>query len=476
MDNNLVKNYFYIIAYQLVTIVTPLFTTPYVSRVLGPEKIGVDAYVYSYVQLFMLIVLLGLPTYASKKIAQASSKNAERIIFSELFSFQLLLTVVTIFLYGLFIIFFKKYQILFGLYSFTIVSTGVDTSWYFVGKEKISSVMTRNIIVRLLTVVAILTLVNTSEDLWKFVLISGCSLFMGQVVTGGLVFKEINGFVFNIKAIIKHSTPIFILFIVPGMTIFSLSISKILLGYWNGEVQVGMYNQAYKLYVMVISFISAITSVLMPRMSRDFSNNNHNEIRRFLHFSIRLISATAIPLSIGIIIVSKQFIPWFFGNDFTLVAPILSIISISFVIKGLTDILGIQYLVVANKNKEYAFSVAVGSISNLLVCYLLLSLDYQALSLAIGLLVGTLFSLVIELIYARYAYSFLFVLKCLIKYGFFSILMGIGIYLVPTHSIKTINSLVIQLIVGIIIYFTLLAISSDPLMKLIKKREKGGIK
>lgn len=475
MNNKLKKNYFYILAYQMLTVLTPLFTTPYISRVLGPEMIGLDAYIGSIVQLFTLVIILATPMYASKQLAQAPFDKHQQI-FSEMFSIQLIMTLITILGYLIFVLVFSKYNYLFILYIYTIISTGIDTSWYFVGKESIANIMVRNISVRIITVLLIFMFVKTTNDLSVYILISGLSLLVGQLITGRIAIKDVGGFKFTTMHFFSHLRPILILFIVPSVTVISLSINKILLESFNGEIEVGFFNQSYKLYMMVISFVSALTSVLMPRMSRYFADQAHEKVREYLHFSICFILMTALPVTGGIIAVSKRFIPWFLGEDYVKVAPVLTIVAISFAFKGLVDVFGIQYLLISNRNREYAFAIIIGSLLSTVSCYYFLLGDYKAKAPAIGLVVGTFITLIVELMIARKGYSFTFLIRKLVRYGSCSLVMMLGMIAIGERfsSIGTFNILIIQSVTGIGIYLFFLIISRDDnLQSLLKKRKKS---
>lgn len=472
MNSKLLKNYGSILLYQLVTILTPLLTTPYISRVFGPETLGLEAYLYSFIQLFSLVILLGLPTYASKKIAETTRQNTKQL-FSEFVSFQLILTGTTSMLYILFICYFNQYKFLLLLYLVTLISTGLDTSWYFVGKEKISAIMLRNIVVKISTVIATFIFVKTSHDLWVYILINGLSLFLGQLLTGTIALKEVKGFVFVWLPLVKHIRSILLLFVVPSMLILTLSINKLLLESFNGTVQVGIFNQSYKLYAIGISFISALTSVLMPKMTKYYSTGDTKQFKKYMNFSIRFISGIALPLTVGIIVMAPQFIPWFLGKEFSIVSNSLKIVALSFVVKGLSDVIGIQYLVVTNKNKEYAWAVISGAVTTISTCYLFLRWNFQSQAPAIGLLLGTCVALLIELYHARKVISICYVGKCLVNYLVLSVVMGFCIISASIYlKIENIGlSLITQLMVGFVSYGICLLISKDPVLYLIKRKK-----
>ncbi|MEG2505489.1 MAG: oligosaccharide flippase family protein, partial [Carnobacterium sp.] len=249
---------------------------------------------------------------------------------------------------------------------------------------------------------------------------------------------------------------------------------KLLLENFNGAVEVGVFNQAYKLYVIAISFISALTSVLMPKMSKYYTTGDTERLKKYLNFSLRFISGLALPMTIGVLVMAPQFVSWFLGEEFSEVMNPLVIISFSFVFKGLSDVIGIQYLVVSNKNKEYALAVIVGAVMTSSCCFLFLQLNFKAQAPALALFVGTAVTLLIELYQVRKVVSFMFVGKYLIKYAVFSLIMG-GCMWGASRSIEIEHTslyLVTQVGVGVISYSICFILSKDPLIQLIKRKKR----
>ncbi|MGH0590626.1 lipopolysaccharide biosynthesis protein [Bacillus mycoides] len=471
MKSRLTKNYSYTMLYQLLTVVTPLFITPYVSRVLGPEEIGIDAFVNSIVQIFMVLILLSIHTYGQKQIAQVKNKNFQEV-FSQIYSIQVMTTLIVMIMYMMFIFWYGNYLLLFLLYSITLLSTGIDIAWYFVGKEEISKIMIRNIMVKILTIVSIFLFVQNAEDLWLYILINGLSLLVGQVVTWVALIRDLKGFYLSTKNWGTHLPLILVLSIVPCSALMCVSVNKILLGYFVGEVEVGFYNQAYKLYLMFIGFVTALSAVLMPRMAIYFSKGEHKKIRKYIHFSMRLILLTTIPLAVGIILVAPVFVPWFLGKDFSDVSDVMIIIAPCFVLKGLADVFGVQYLVIAGRYKSYAMTVASGSLVSMVVCFIALHLGFGATAPAFALLIGTGITLILEMIVSKNAYSVKVFYTLLGKYTLLSILMGIVIFNVNKLIGGQIPVIVLSIegLIGSITYAILLIIVKDPIVRLITNK------
>ena len=92
--NGLKKNYAYNLLYRIVTLVTPLITSPYISRVIGADGIGQYSYTYAISHYFLIFAVLGVSDYGNRCIAKVRDSKEERNkVFSEIVSLQILLSV-----------------------------------------------------------------------------------------------------------------------------------------------------------------------------------------------------------------------------------------------------------------------------------------------------------------------------------------------------------------------------------------------
>lgn len=77
----LISNYLFTVIYQLLLIITPFITTPYISRIFKPEGVGIEAYVSSIVQLFVVFISLSFALYGSRQIASKQSQKRFQLSF-----------------------------------------------------------------------------------------------------------------------------------------------------------------------------------------------------------------------------------------------------------------------------------------------------------------------------------------------------------------------------------------------------------
>ena len=176
------KNYIYNVIYEVLIIVIPLITSPYISRVLGAEQIGVYTYCYSIVSYFVLFARLGIVNHGSRSIAGAKTLEERNKIFSNTLVIQIFLAILMIILYVLYFSFFDlEYHVMSVIMLTYLVAAAFDVNWFFFGIEQFKITVTRNIIIKLISTTLLFVLVREPSDLWKYGLILGFSQLGGQV-------------------------------------------------------------------------------------------------------------------------------------------------------------------------------------------------------------------------------------------------------------------------------------------------------
>lgn len=409
----------YLALYQFFIIASPILLTPYLARVLGPTKIGIDDYLSSIVQLFSLVVILEIPTYARNLLA-TSDEQLEQSICSEIFSLQLILTAS---ISGIFLVaccLFTQYQSYLYLYIFTVISVGIDSSWYFIVKEKVSVILTRNGLVRLMTMLIIFFVVKKQQDLNKYILINGGSLLLGQLLSGRLVLKEMAGFKFTLKNAKKHLHPSLLLFVVPCLTMSVSSITLILLKHFEGVRNVAMYNQGFKLYSIIIKIITPVFPILLPTMAMFYRNRDFQKRKKlFMKYTKWLLIGT-IPIVVGVVLVSGNIVPILLGESFQGVSDILRWMSIAIFFKIGIEFFSIHYLVLEKKYKAYTVASCFGAVLNILLSWFLLWLNQGVYSLIFGLIIGNFATLLLEFVFSIKIVNKLFFFGMLSQYTLYS--------------------------------------------------------
>ena len=144
------KNFAYNLIYQILILIIPLITAPYLARVVGANGVGIYSYTYSIVYYFMLLTLLGVSNYGNRSIAKVrDNKEALSKTFWGIYLFQLLMGILMIILYvGYLYVFDIKYKSIATIQILFIISATLDINWFFFGIEEFKKTITRNTFVK----------------------------------------------------------------------------------------------------------------------------------------------------------------------------------------------------------------------------------------------------------------------------------------------------------------------------------------
>ncbi|KGL41996.1 hypothetical protein BMT55_03740 [Listeria newyorkensis] len=469
-------NYILMMLYQFFMVITPLMTTPYVVRVLGPEKIGEDAYANSFVQMFLVFVMLGIASYGKKIIAMVDSefgakpdsqnehKKALKEEFGSIFGIQFVAMWGMLILYLLLVTLFFKGSVVFYLYGFMIIAYGFDISWYFIARGQLKKIMTRTVLIRIVTITSIFLLVKTEEDLWIYVFANCFLLLLGQVYIWFFLIRELGGLSIRRENLKKHVKSILVLAVIPVSAMVYISVNRVVLGAVQGEVEVGYYNQAYKLYTIGLLFVQALAAVLMPRLVHFYETGEMERFKEMIAFFFRYICASILPVCLGVAAVSTALIHVFLGAAFMPVVPVIVILILSLFLAAMSDLFGMQIMVIRGQNRAYAYSGIIGSVAsfgfNLFIVTVLASEGT-----ALAFLAGNLVIVSIQLYFIRDLLGLKQIIKMMLPYLLYSLAMMACILAVPhVYSGSSFYTLVIQCAVGLGSYVAILFIRRDEIL------------
>ena len=352
-----IKNYLYNLSYQILTIILPIITVPYVTRIFTSEALGNYIFYNSIVSYFSLFAMLGIGVYGTKQIAAASDVSST---FWNIYAIQLIASILAIAVY--LIVAFSIPQmsgVIPLIVGITLFANMMDISWLFSGKEDFKKITIRNIVVRLIGVISIFTFVKSSDDLYLYVFLIVIFDFLGQFVMWVPAKKFIKRPSFNAKVIKKNLHPIVLLFL-PQVAISLYAIlDRTLLGLLGSYSDVGVYEQGQKLISILLKVVSSLGVVMLPRVANLLSERRDKEAQNMVKFSFILYNLIIFPMIFGLIAVNEVFVKLFLGQNFQDVKYVLYVIVFNIMFVGWTNILGYQVLVVRNKNKEFMLSTTI---------------------------------------------------------------------------------------------------------------------
>ena len=352
-----IKNYLYNLSYQILTIILPIITVPYVTRIFTSEALGNYVFYNSIVSYFSLFAMLGIGVYGTKQIAAASDVSST---FWNIYAIQLIASILAMAVYIIAIFSIPQMGGIIPLIvGITLFAKMIDISWLFSGKEDFKKITIRNIVVRLIGVISIFTFVKSSDDLYLYVFLIVIFDFLGQLVMWVPAKKFIKRPSFNTNTIKKNLHPIVLLFL-PQVAISLYAIlDRTLLGLLGSYSDVGVYEQGQKLTSILLTVVSSLGAVMLPRVANLLSERRDQEAQNMVKFSFILYNLIIFPMMFGLVAINEVFVKLFLGQNFQDVKYVLYVIVFNIMFVGWTNILGFQVLVVRNKNKEFMLSTTI---------------------------------------------------------------------------------------------------------------------
>lgn len=461
-----IKNYLYNVGYQLLLMLVPFITVPYVSRTLGTFNSGVNAYTNSCVTLFYLLGQLGITLYGNREIAyNRSDKRARSICFWEIEILQIFTSTISLVLYIAFIfIFCKRFKTFFMLQALWIVATGLDISWYFMGMENFKRTVTRNAIVKILSVILIFLTVKSRNDLGRYILLLGIAQMAGSLTLWPYIKGNI--LLIDLKKLhpFKHFYPALQLFIPTITTQVYLVVNRFMLGQLSTQSSLGEFDYADKIVKLVLSVVTATGTVMLSHVANNYSKGDFTSVKRSLYNSFDFVTSIAMPMMFGLIAIAPKFAPWFLGSSYVLTGKLIIFESPAIIFIAWSSVVGNQYLTPINRIKEFTMSVSAGAIVNIIANLILIAL-FGAVGSSVATVISEFVTTEVQFHYIRNSISRRKLLSSSSYYLLGSILMFVVIYSLGYNLGIHITILLLQTIVGAFIYGLFLILVKAPIIR-----------
>lgn len=459
MNNNvkqLGKNFFYNLIYNLLSLIIPFITTPYISRALGPEKTGDYTFTYSIAYYFTLFTLLGVNRYGNRSIAFVKEDKDKRDkLFCEIYAFQLITGTISSIIYIIvaFVI-SSNYRQLAIIQIIFVISATLDVNWFFFGIESFKMPMIRNIIVRIVNLILLITCVKNENDIVIYTFIMAGSSFASQLALWGQIKKLVHFQRPSRDKIISHIKPNLVLF-VPSIAVSLYKVmDKIMLGAMIDSVQVGYYEYSEKIINMPMTLVSAISTVMLPRMSNLVANQETDLEKKYVRILLPIIICLSCGMCFGIIGILNDFIPWFLGDKFYSCINITQILAPTGIFIAWGSVISSQILLPHEKDSKYVSCVCLGAVINLLINTLLIP-RYLASGAAIATLITEFVVMLLQTFHARSFHKFALYYGELVAFAIDGIIMSIILTNIHINFCNTLICILIKILIGVLVYVIL---------------------
>lgn len=456
-----ITNYIYSSFYQIFLIIVPLITAPYLARTLLPTAVGINSYVSSVVTIFTSLGLIGLNNYSLREIAYVrDDKKKLQKTFSELFFLRMFCLLITSTIYIIYAL-LSEYQIYFLIQLIAVLAVFVDIAWIYQGFEEFKVTVTRNFIVKLLNIFSIFIFIKGPDDLLLFMIISSIYSVIVNIILYFGIKKKIGKIIIKGIDIKKHIIPTLKLFVPQVASMVYLQCDKMMIKFLAEDISyVGFYDQAERIVKIPLALITALSTVMLPRVANEFKNNNKEQVKNYIIASFKFSLLMAIPLMFGVIAIASDFIPWFLGQGYEAVAPIMMVLSIIVLFISLSSVTGNQYLTAINKTKVLTIATISGAIINCIINFILIP-KFNAVGAAIGTIIAELTVFLIEIFHTKEILKIKDLIKNSKNYLISGVIMFIVTFTLGYFLESTIITTIIQISFGGITYFLILYILKD---------------
>jgi polysaccharide transporter, PST family len=380
----LIKNFFSLASVQIANYILPLIVLPYLARVIGVEKFGAVAFAQAVVAYFILFSAFGFNLYGPREIASVRD-DPDRLsrVFWSIFYTRLFLGFVALILFASLLAAVPRFraEILLLAFSFCYVIGDILLPlWFFQGVERMGYIALSHFAVRILYTAAVFIFIrDPSHYVYVPFLHSLSQIGVGLIAVGVvlIVFKVAFRLpdLSRIRHVMKQSFVLFLSNISSGLY---AKVPTILLGFFAGDVYVGFYAAAEKLYYAGIGLQGQIGQTLYPHISREASRNaDRQKTIRLIHKAFLVTMAVAVPATLAMFVLSGPLIRVIYGPEFMGAAAVLKILSIAFIVVGLNNILGVQTMLPFNMNREFALSFMTGGAVSLVFGFVLIPLFHH---------------------------------------------------------------------------------------------------
>lgn len=465
-NKQLAKNIVYNMLSQSFVLLASLLTAPYVARVFNADLIGDYSYTLANSTYFVLIESLGFALYGQIQVAaNRDNKKKVNLLFWEIMIFKVVLMGITALLY--LAVSHPDYTTIRGKLCFVLVinviAEGINPIWFLNGLELFKTVAVRSIFIRLICTSAIFIFVHSQSDIFLYAIIMQGTNLIANIV----VYPSLLPFIGkpNLKEMhpLQHFKPAMIYFI-PGLvnTIFG-STDRTMIGVYSTSSEVGVYEQANKIVQICLSTISAIGNVVLPRAAYLYGKKKdslEDEAGKLLTNSIKIVAFVAAPVVFGIIAISDEFVPIFFGPGYERSIILTNILAINVFFTVISNICGQQCLIARQQQKKYNISILSAALLNVFLNYVLIN-NYRSIGAAIASLISGVFSFSVILFYSQKIYKLSRLVSDIWIYILMAGIMGCVILVIKKNTYFTVAGMIVHIVVGAIIYVGLLLLVKE---------------
>ena len=357
----------YNIAYRVFSVLLPLVTMPYLTRVCGQDGVGLYSYAWTISEFFCLAAMLGLNDYGVRAIAQVRDdrQKLDRT-FSAIWQMQLLTAGAALLAWFGYVFLFAGDEKYIALHlTMMSVSCLCSFDWALMGLDQFKPVALRNTFVKLAAAACVFIFVKSKADLWVYALVWSLATLLGNLSCVTAMRGRVKYTPVPVRESLKHLGPCAVLFIsVLAVSIYR-KMDKVMVTLISGEAQNGLYEAAEKVIYCLSGFISAIGTVMLPKVTHMREKGETEKIARHIDRSMDLVICMVSAMAFGIAAVADRLAPLYFGEDFRASGILMALLGFTLIMIGFANVIRTQVVLPSKRDHIFVRSVCCGAAVNL---------------------------------------------------------------------------------------------------------------
>ena len=456
------KNYIYNTLYEILAIIAPLITAPYVSRVFGADGVGIYSYTSAITAYFTMFSAMGIKSYGQREIAQHRENPQEcSKLFWELELMCISTTAVSLIVWTFLIIFSANYSVYYLVLTMTVLATAFDISWFWSGQEQYRFIVIRNSIIKILGIVLLFAFVRKRSDLVLYIALIAATGLLGNISMWSYLPKFLVKVDWKLLSVKHHYRQTFVYFIPTIATsIYTVLDKAMIVWITQNDFENGYYEQATKILNICKTLVFSINTVVSSRISFLFAKEAHVEIKQKLETTMNFILFLSIPITFGLIGVAKRFVPLFFGKGYDETIAILCFMSPLMIIIGISNCLGSLYFTPSGQRARSNKGIVTGAVVNLVLNLILIPF-FASRGAVIASVVAESTITGIYLYMSRDYFD----ISCIFKFGWKRLIAAMVMFIVILFANNIIShqliAFIVQVVLGIVTYVLCLLIMRD---------------
>lgn len=469
MNKKTIKNYIYNLIQQVLLVVSPLITIPFLSRSLGAEGIGTYSYAFALTNYFTLVATLGCDVYGRREISYVKNSLMDRS--KKFWSIQIIKTICTLLVSVVYIIFSlnNSNKTLLLILTFHLINVPLNIGWFYQGTEKFKKITIRTIFLKLAELLFVVFCIHSKNDLIKYTFGSSFINFLTFFVLWLDIKNDIKFEKITLKDV-KYDLKNCLQFFLPAIatSVYTL-LDKTMLGILTrGYTENGYYEQAQKINIVLLRVVLSLGLVLLPQIAGAFKEGNKKQVKDLVNKSGKYVFFISLPIALGLICISDNFVPWFFGNGYNKVSELLKLSGFILIVQGLDDVFGMQYLVNIGKQKQYIISIFSGALTNFIFNLILIP-KLASAGAIIASFIGELVIVLVQIYYVKTNINLKEFFKQSRNYIIASMAMLIVIPLSSFLRNSILSTAIIISLSAIIYFITLFILKDDTFINVVNK-------